>query len=188
MPIQSNWFKRGESGFVHPEGGINYYNYKGPWKAYGANPTDPPFPIPTYYSPPGHPGHYYSATILRSPPRGAGLKIVEDIASSSRIKSFRLKDGLVYSYAYDLRFVTLISLLLGFTAWWSLSPDIVLYNVKILSVLKSNFHLGVEFLQDSLTKRLCTIHDVPSPCPCVEPLHKVMGRTLGGSTFWSFKY
>ncbi len=46
---------------------------------------------------------------------------------SSRIKSFSLSEAIIYSYLRDIRFVLLICLLIGFTAWWAEVPQSVFY-------------------------------------------------------------
>lgn len=59
--------------------------------------------------------------MLRSPERGIGLEGVTK--KSSRIKEFKLSDAIVYSYFKDIRVVTLVCLLIGFSAWWILVPE-----------------------------------------------------------------
>lgn len=43
-----------------------------------------------------------------------------------------------------------------------------------------------EVLQDILTDRVCTIHRVPSPCPCGEPLNHVMCNSFRNSPSCSY--
>lgn len=53
----------------------------------------------------------------------------------SRFISFRLidVDAIIYSLLHDIRFVTLLCLILGFTVWWSLVPYEVINHPGVLS-------------------------------------------------------
>lgn len=160
----------GESSFIHREGSSFFLFYKGPWKAYAANPSQ--LPLKTFSSPLVHPGQYYAAPLLRSPQRGVGLQNTESISISSRIKEFGLKEGLIYSYMFDIRFVTLICLLLGFSVWWFIASDIMIINPKALSF--SDLKSVSTILSDTFTGKICTIHHLPSPCDCGEPNQSIV--------------
>lgn len=50
-----------------------------------------------------------------------GLPDIERVGS--RIKWFRLREALLYSYCRDLRFVLAFCGMLGFSLWWYLAPE-----------------------------------------------------------------
>lgn len=58
--------------------------------------------------------------LLRSPDRKPGLADIT--RERSRVKEFRLQDGILYSYLRDMRFVLVICLALGFSIWWAMAP------------------------------------------------------------------
>lgn len=60
--------------------------------------------------------------LLRSPDRKTGLADIT--RESHRIKSFRLRDAITYSYWRDLRFVLVLCALLGFSLWWFIAPEL----------------------------------------------------------------
>jgi hypothetical protein len=59
--------------------------------------------------------------LQRSPEGGIGL--VDVHKKTTRIKQFRLSEAIVHSYFTDIRFVTLVCLLIGFSAWWVIAPE-----------------------------------------------------------------
>lgn len=59
--------------------------------------------------------------LQRSPEGGIGL--VDVHRKTTRIKQFRLSEAIVHSYFTDIRFVTLVCLLIGFSAWWVIAPE-----------------------------------------------------------------
>ena len=68
--------------------------------------------------------------LLRSPDRKPGLADIT--RKSSRIKDFRLEDGILYSYWRDPRFVSAVCAIIGFAAWWGLAPEPLLQKPEAL--------------------------------------------------------
>lgn len=90
----------------------------GPWTPHTANKSQLPFHIER------------GRKVLRSPERKQGLADVT--RETGRIKEFRLNDALLYSYMYDLRFVLLTCLVIGFSIWWMAVPEPLLESPKAL--------------------------------------------------------
>nr|POE44790.1 hypothetical protein CFP56_76685 [Quercus suber] len=90
----------------------------GPWTPHTANMSQLPFHIKR------------GRKVLRSPERKQGLADVT--RETGRIKEFRLNDALLYSYMYDLRFVLLTCLVIGFSIWWMAVPEPLLESPKAL--------------------------------------------------------
>lgn len=57
--------------------------------------------------------------LLQRSPEG----LVDVHRKTTRIKQFRLSEAIVHSYFTDIRFVTLVCLLIGFSAWWVIAPE-----------------------------------------------------------------
>lgn len=128
----------------------------GPWLPFTANPNYLPFKIPER-----------GRKTLRSPDRKKGLADV--LRDGGRVKSFRLRDAIVYSYFRDMRFVLLICLLCGFSVWWYLVPSEVFANPGVLS--SPDIGLIVRVARETFEKFILSVHHIPSPCDCGEPLN-----------------
>jgi hypothetical protein len=102
--------------------------------------------------------------LLRSPERGVRLEAVTK--KSSRIKKFKLSDAIVYSYFKDIRFVTLVCLLIGFSAWWVLVPEQLLEGPGVLCSLDI-----ARLVKDTFIDQVCNEHHVSSPCDYREPIN-----------------
>lgn len=105
---------------------------------------------------------------MRSPERKPGFSDINRI--SSRVKSFGLKEAIVYSYWRDTRFVFVLCLLLGYSVWWFIAPEQLLHRPNVLSA--PDLPLIVEAFKDTFINNVCAIHHLPSPCECGEPLNR----------------
>lgn len=45
---------------------------------------------------------------------------------TERVKSFGLKEAIIYSYFRDIRFVLVLCAMLGFSVWWFTAPETLL--------------------------------------------------------------
>lgn len=129
------------------------------WEALTANPNHLPFKIAE--------GHSFFV-------QKKGL--ADALREGCRVKSFRLCDALNYSYSSDLRFVHIFCLLLGFAIWWDSVPPEVLYHPGVLS--SPDIKEVVRVAKDTFEYHICSDHQVPTPCPCGEPLNKAANHLL----------
>lgn len=127
----------------------------GPWTPHTANKSQLPFHIER------------GRKVLRSPERKQGLADVT--RETGRIKEFRLKDALLYSYMYDLRFALLTCLVIGFSIWWMAVPEPLLVSPKALC--SPDLEMLVNVARDTYVNKVCSTHSLPSPCECGEPLN-----------------
>lgn len=116
--------------------------------------------------------------MLRSPERGVGLEGVTK--KSSRIKEFKLSDAIVYSYFKDIRFVTLVCLLIGFSAWWILVPEQLLEGPGVLCSPPDIARL----VKDTFIDQVCSEHHVSSPCDCGEPINNQVREDFSKLEFY----
>ena len=116
--------------------------------------------------------------LLRSPERGVGLEGVTK--KSSRIKEFKLSDAIVYSYFKDIRFVTLVCLLIGFSAWWILVPEQLLEGPGVLCSPPDIARL----IKDTFIDQVCSEHHVSSPCDCGEPINNQVREDFSKLEFY----
>lgn len=104
----------------------------------------------------------------RSPDKKIGLADV--FRETGRIKSFKLKHAILYSYFWDIRFVILLSIILGFSIWTYIAPDPLLNKPGALCSPDLPFLLRV--IKNTYINHICSNHpDVSSPCYCGEPLN-----------------
>ena len=61
--------------------------------------------------------------LLRTLDRKPGLADILSLRDTSRIQVFRLQDAILHSYMYDIRFIKILCLFLGFYLWWALAPE-----------------------------------------------------------------
>lgn len=80
-------------------------------------------------------------------------------------------DALTYSYNRDIRFVLLICLLLGFSIWWFLAPELLLF--KPAALCSPDLDRIVRVIRETYLNQVCSTHQVPLPCECGYPLNKV---------------
>lgn len=106
--------------------------------------------------------------LLRSPDRQVGLKDVT--RETSRVKSFGIKEALIYSYNFDLRFVLVFCAMIGFSIWWYTVPEQLLYHPAALA--SENLKFLTSVVKDTYEYNVCSTHHVPSPCECGEPLNR----------------
>ena len=116
--------------------------------------------------------------LLRSPERGVGLEGVTK--KSSRIKEFKLSDAIVYSYFKDIRFITLVCLLIGFSAWWILVPEQLLEGPGVLCSPPDIARL----VKDTFIDQVCSEHHVSSPCDCGEPINNQVREDFSKLEFY----
>lgn len=92
-----------------------------------------------------------------------------------------MSDAIIYSYSRDLRFVTLVCAILGFSAWWGLAPWPLLEHPDTLwsPDLGSVFQLA----KATFTDHVCSTHHVSSPCECGEPLNRTTRALLEKPSF-----
>lgn len=135
----------------------------GPWLPLRANQNDLPFKL-----------RKRGRKILRSPDRKKGLADV--LREGGRVKSFRLRDAIVYSYSRDMRFVQLLCLIFLFSVWWYIAPFEVLSNPGVLS--SPDIGEVVRVARDTFESNVCSSHQVPSPCGCGEPINKAARHLL----------
>lgn len=148
-------------GRLEGSGGVRRFVYAvGPWLACTANCCQLPFKIDEGRR---------RTPLLRSPDRKPGLADIQ--RKTSRIKEFTLGDAIVYSYCRDLRFVLAICLIIGFSAWWGLAPDLLLERPAVLC--SPDLELVSRVVKDTFVDHICSTHKVSSPCDCGEPLKKV---------------
>ena len=86
---------------------------------------------------------------MRSPDRKQGLADIN--RETSRIKSFRLRDAVVYSYWRDPRFVLVVCAMIGITAWWALAPEPLLLKPEALAA--PDLELLSKVVKDTLKKK-----------------------------------
>lgn len=110
-----------------------------------------------------------TAPLLRSPERKRGLPDIQD--QTSRIKEFRLKHAILFSYVRDLRFVSFLCLILGVTIWWASAPEPLLH--KPAAICAPDIGLLCRVVKETFVNHVCSVHQVPSPCECGEPLNQV---------------
>ncbi|KAM7249646.1 hypothetical protein ACFE04_011477 [Oxalis oulophora] len=102
--------------------------------------------------------------LLRSPERGVGLEGVTK--KSFIIKEFKLSDAIVNSYFKDIKFVTLVCLLIGFSTWWILVTEQLLEGPGVLCSPDI-----ARLMKYTLIDQVCSEHHVSSPCNCGEPIN-----------------
>lgn len=116
--------------------------------------------------------------LLRILDRKPGLADI--LREGSRIKVFRMKDAILHSYLYDMRFLTLIILQLGFALWWALVPEQFFLHPSVLtspSFLQpsSDIRSLYDVIVDTFREKVCSSHpgeNRPLPCQCGSPLNK----------------
>lgn len=128
----------------------------GPWMPLKVNPCDLPFNIDS----------------SRIPRKIMGLS--ELLSQDSRIISFKLSDAVIYSLLHDIRFVSLLCLILGFTVWWSLVPYEILNHPGVLS--SPDIGNIVRVTRDTFENNVCSLHQTPSPCDCGEHINREAKR------------
>ena len=106
--------------------------------------------------------------ILRSYDRKVGLKDVT--RESSRVQSFGIREALIYSYYNDMRFVTVLCAMIGFSIWWFTVPEPLLYHPDALASQDLKFLTSV--VKDTYEYNVCSTHQILSPCECGEPLNR----------------
>lgn len=126
------------------------------------SPLRAPYLVKLYHS-------LYGSRFLRSPDCKKGLSCIRRLYSCSRVKSFRLSEALSYSYLRDMRFVLFICALLGISIWWHVSPPPLFEHYPFLC--SPDLPQVGEICRDTFVKGVCSVHDVPSPCSCGEPLN-----------------
>ena len=133
------------------------YGLVGPW--FQTNKCYLPFSVPSS-----------GAKLLRSPDRQPGLQ--DAIGGRARIRNIGLKEALTYSYLSDLRFILLICLLLGFSAYCFLVPGPMLVMPSL--ILSPNLGDHLDVARDTYLNNICTVHKLPSPCHCGEAVNRAM--------------
>lgn len=93
--------------------------------------------------------------------------------TSSRIKSFGLREAIRYSYMRDMRFILCLCGMIGFSVWWAIAPDPMLFMPISLYSPDHSFLLRV--VRETYIDHICSVHpSVVSPCPCGEPLNNAV--------------
>lgn len=108
--------------------------------------------------------------LLRTLDRKPGLADIT--RDTSRIKAFRLKDAILYSYIKDIRFVIFLSLVIGFTIWTSLVPEPL--TLKPLVLAAPNLQYLTNMVIETYIDKVCSSHpgeEIPLPCSCGSPLN-----------------
>lgn len=109
--------------------------------------------------------------------RGVGLE--DFLVTPSRIKEFKLSDAIVSSYFKDIRFVTLVCLLIGFSAWWILVPEQLLEGPGILCSPDI-----ARLVKETFIDQVCSEHHVSSPCDCGEPINNQVREDFSKLEFY----
>lgn len=124
--------------------------------------------------------------LIRSPEKKVGLGEVTKLAVSvqnPKIVNLSLKHTLKYSYMRDLRFISLTALAIGMTGWWAMTPYPILENPLSL-YLTPDPEMLIRGVKDTFINKVCTVHNLPSPCECSEPLNKTAQKMFEqGETF-----
>lgn len=118
--------------------------------------------------------HNERLPLIRSPEKKVGLGEVPKLAltvQNPRIVDLNLKNTLKYSYMRDLRFISLTALAIGMTAWWAMTPYPILSN-PLSIYLTPDPEMLIRGVRDTFINKVCTVHNLPSPCECSEPLNK----------------
>lgn len=102
----------------------------GPWQAYAANRSQLPFEIAEVKG------------ILRSAGRTSGYQPGN---LSARIKCFRLRDAIVYSYWRDMRFVLVVC-----------AFCLVVFSLKSAALSAPDVHLLFQVVKDTFVDRVCS--------------------------------
>lgn len=77
-----------------------------------------------------------------------------------RMKPFSLSEAISYSYIRDLRFVLVLTLLIGISYWWFSVPEQLL--VKPMALQSPDLGLLVNAAKKTFLHHPCSIHDFPS--------------------------
>lgn len=106
-------------------------------------------------------------SLVRSPGRNTGFKDITGF--TSRIKAFTLSDALNYSYVKDIRFNIALCAILGFSIWWFIATEPLVFKPEALTSPDINVLINVSF--DTFINKVCSNHPlIKSPCECGEPL------------------
>lgn len=141
--------------------------YLGPWYAYKLARSQLPFE--TYARPGGR------ITVLGETVGKRGLPLI--LERSERIKEFGLGEAIKYSYLRDIRFVLVLCGMIGVTARCALAPDQLLMEPKALCT--TDIELLSRVARDTYEAKVCSSHQVTSPCECGEPLNNEIKKFLG---------
>lgn len=76
------------------------------------------------------------------------------------MKPFSLSEALSFSYVRDLRFVLLLTLLIGISYWWFSVPEQLL--VKPMALQSPDLGLLVNSAKKTFLHHPCSIHEFPS--------------------------
>jgi hypothetical protein len=103
--------------------------------------------------------------------RKPGLADITNITrETSRIKSFRLVDAIMYSYFRDIRFLLVLCLALGFSIWWALAPEPLL--LKPIALSSPNVSYLYNAVMDTYYTKVCISHpNMSLPCECGSPIN-----------------
>lgn len=118
--------------------------------------------------------HNERLPLIRSPETRVGLGEVPKLAftvKNPRIVNFDLKYTLKYSYMRDLRYISLTALAIGLTAWWAMTPYPILSD-PLSIYLTPDPEMLIRGVKDTFINKVCTVHNLPTPCECSEPLNK----------------
>lgn len=64
----------------------------------------------------------------------------------------------------------MICLLIGFSIWWVAIPEPLLENPGALC--SPDLEHLVNVVRDTYVKKVCSTHNLPTPCECGEPLNR----------------
>lgn len=139
------------------------YNYKGGSTATLTFARWVPLTVPNILS-------SLNKRLLRSSPHKK-LGLNDAYQNTSRCKSLKLSDQILYSYCRDTRFVLFLSIFFGYVLWMYIAPAVIL-NVP-LSQTSPDLQQLVRVVEDTYVNHVCSTHpDVISPCDCGEPLNQ----------------
>lgn len=95
------------------------------------------------------------------------------LRDNSRIKEFRLQDAILHSYIYDIRFISALCVLLGFSIWCTFAPEPLVLQPLSLSADPKIEYLN-NIVTDTYVNKICSSHpgdNISLPCSCGSPLN-----------------